>query len=362
MSNKEIISTRQFVWMLFGIITSFTALQIPGILIYHVGRDAWLSVIVAWFLDVLLAIVYAYMGLRFPGQNFVQYSITILGRIGGRIVGLMFPLFFLMVASLLMRAISILIETAAPESPMVVIFSIGCFIIAFVARKGIEIIARVCEILGPIYLFSLVALFLMAIPIVKIDRVQPFLMNGPYPFLSGSILILSFIGICIMMAMYIPVSNRPEKGFLAKFIAVSMGATMITALIFASIGVFGAEDAGNMTNPGLSLARTIKVGILERVEIVWLMVALGAGIMTSINLIWAFSVGFSQIIGLSSFKPLVYPATLIAIVLSIISFDNNPEVFDYAFYVLPVIAVIVETGLEMLLFAMAFILKKRGRV
>jgi len=42
--------------------------------------NAMVSLLLAWFLDVLLAIVYAYMGIRFPGQNMVQYSITILGK------------------------------------------------------------------------------------------------------------------------------------------------------------------------------------------------------------------------------------------------------------------------------------------
>lgn len=83
MQQKGIISTNQFVWMLFSVITSFTALQIPGMLIAHAGRDAWLAVASAWFLDVLLAMVYAHMGLRFPGQNCIQYSITILGKFAG---------------------------------------------------------------------------------------------------------------------------------------------------------------------------------------------------------------------------------------------------------------------------------------
>lgn len=110
MKQKGIISTNQYVWLLFSVITSFTALYIPGMLIFHAGRDSWLSVIGAWFLDVLLAIVYAYMGLRFPGQNMVQYSITVFGKYLGRIFGAIFPLFFLLVASLLMRSLGAMVS------------------------------------------------------------------------------------------------------------------------------------------------------------------------------------------------------------------------------------------------------------
>jgi Spore germination protein. len=69
MQEKDIISTKQYIWMLFSIITSFSTLQIVSMLISHAGRDSWLSVICAWFIDVVLAVVYAYMGLRFPGKT-----------------------------------------------------------------------------------------------------------------------------------------------------------------------------------------------------------------------------------------------------------------------------------------------------
>lgn len=106
MQEKGIISTNQFIWMLFIIITSVAALEVPEMLIMQAGRDAWLSIIGGWFLDVLLALVYAYMGIRFPAQNFVQYSITILGKYVGSLVGIIFPLFFLLVCILLQSSLA----------------------------------------------------------------------------------------------------------------------------------------------------------------------------------------------------------------------------------------------------------------
>lgn len=358
--KKEIISTNQFVWMLFSIITSFTALQIPSFLIFHAGRDAWLASIFAWFFDVLLAMVYAYMGVRFPGQNFVQYSITILGKYFGRIVGLMFPLFFMMVTALLMRAISTLINnTILPTTPMEIILFSGYILIAYAVKKGIEVIARTCELLGPLYLLSFIILFILIAPSLKINRLKPVLMDGFYPVFSGSIFILTFIGICIMMGMYIPICNHIENGFIAKFIAVTLGTLVICSLIIFCVCIFGAEQAGNMVNPGLMLARMVKIGnAIDRLEVIWFVVAIEAGIMTSVNLIWASSLGISQVIGLHSYKPIVYPVTLIAAVLSIVSFDSNVDVFNFAFYAYPFVGIFVETGLEIFLFIMAFVLKK----
>lgn len=362
MQEKGVISTNQFVWMLFCIITSFTALHIPRLLILQSRRDAWLAVILAWFLDVLLAIVYAYMGVRFPGQNMVQYSMTILGNKLGKIIGLAFPLFFLFVSSILQRELSIILFTAFfPRTPEIVILITSYIVVGYAAFKGMEVIGRVCEVLGPIYLFSLLGLFLFVIPDINIGRLKPQLELGILPALTGTPLILSYIGICIIMGMYIPICNHPENGFKAKFIAVCMGASMIALLVITSIGVFSYAQAKNMINTSLELARVIHFGgFFERVEAVWLLIAIGAAIVTSANMIWAFSLGVSQIAGLSTYKPLIIPAIFVSFIIGTTSFKNSMDFVTFAFYSYPPMAISVETGLEMFLFFAALVLKKKG--
>ena len=357
-----IINTKQYTWMLFVIITSFTAIQIPGLVIFQAGRDAWLSVIAAWFIDVMLALVYAYMGIRFPGENPVQYSSTILGKFLGKVAGLLFILFYLVVSTILMRGLSMqIINILLPQTPNEVIL-LGAFMVtAYIVRKGIEVNARICEIFGPLYLGSIIISFLLSLPFSHLIRLKPQLDQGFYPFLSGTPLILSFIGICVSMGWYSAVCNRPENGFLAKFSAVSMGLVMVNILVLICTGVFGAEQAGNMVNPGLQLTRLIHISTyFERMEVVWIVIAIGAGIMTAVNALWIFSLGIAQIVGLNTYKPLVYPVALIAFLLSVTSFPNNTVYLNFIFYVFPIIGILVESGLELFLFLTALILGKRG--
>lgn len=363
MSEKGIISTNQFVWMLFNIIASFATLEIPGMLIFHAGRDAWLSVAGAWVLDVLLAMVYAYMGLRFQGQSTVQYSISILGKYVGKVVGIIFPIFYILVASTLMRALSELIANFfLTKTPIIVTLAISYLVIAYGVKKGVEVIARTCEVLGPLYLLSLVVMFALLVPQLKIHRFKPILVQGAYPFLTGIPFILGFISICIIMGMYIPICNKPKNGFLAKFIAVTLGASMIGALICFSIGILGAEQAGNIVNPGIMLAKMIRIGdFFQRLEIIWFVVAVAAGTMASANLIWAFSLGISQVTGLNTYKPIIYPSVFFAFVLSLTMFKNVVELENFAFYSSMFISISVGTGLEMLLFITALISGKRGK-
>lgn len=362
MPEKGIINTKQFVWLLFIMITTFATMQIPGMLIMQAGRDAWLSVLSAWFLDVMLALVYAYMGIRFPGENFVQYSITILGKYLGRMVGICFPLFFLLVCTSLLRGLSQVVnDVFLPTTPLYVILVSSYLVSALIGRKGIEVIARMTEILGPLFFLSIVALSFLVLPSFHIARLKPQFDEGVAPFLTGAPLMLTSFGVCIIMAMYIPLCNRPENGFLAKFSAVSMGALVVGFVTALAVGIFGIEDAQYMRSPGLELAKMINFGnYFERVEMIWLLILVGSTIVASSSLLWAFGQGLAQIAGLKTYQPLIYPGALISLVLSIVSFPSSLQQTNFFHYTFPIVAAFVETGLELFLFAAALILHKRG--
>ena len=362
MPEKGIINTKQFVWLLFIIITSLAAMQIPGMLIMQAGRDAWLSVLSAWFLDVLLAIVYAYMGIRFPGENFVQYSITILGKYLGRMVGILFPLFFLLVATIVLRALSQIVNNVfLPTTPLNVILVSSFLVSALIGRKGLEVIARMTEVLGPLFFLSIVTLCFLVLPSFNIARLKPQFDEGVVPFLIGTPLMLTSFGVCIIMAMYIPLCNRPENGFLAKFSAVSLGALVVGLITAVSVGIFGIEDAQYMYSPGLQLAKMINFSnYLERVEMVWLLILVGSVIVASSSLFWAFGQGIAQIVGLKTYQPLIYPGALLSLVLCFVSFPSSLQQTNFFHYTFPIVAAFVESGLELFLFAAALILNKRG--
>lgn len=237
----------------------------------------------------------------------------------------------------------------------------GLFVAAYAARQGIEVIGRVTEVLGPLYLFSIIIVGLLVSPFAEFDRLKPQFDAGLSPFLIASPFMLSFYGVCIMMAMFIPICNRPENGFLAKFIAVSLGAVFVSIIVLLSIAVFGYEQAAQIRSPGLELTRMISYGnYLDRLEIIWMLLVTGAGIVASANLLWAFSLGMSQIFGLRTYKPLVYPAALLVGVLALTSYKSTMEQMRFIEYTFPIFAASVEAGLELFLFVVALVLNKRG--
>lgn len=67
-----------------------------------------------------------------------------------------------------MKSISMLLSNLIlPNTPMIVIMITGYIIAVYALEKGVEVIARVCEILGPVYLISLILLLAAVWPEVK---------------------------------------------------------------------------------------------------------------------------------------------------------------------------------------------------
>lgn len=135
-----------------------------------------------------------------------------------------------------------------------------------------------------------------------------------------------------------------------------MGAVFIGIVVVTAISVFGLGYTQHAYELAYQITRTTAV----RAEAIWLIVIIGAGIIASAMMIWAFSLGLSQIVGLKTYKPLIIPASMIASMICLIVPENTAQLMHYVNYAYPFIAVIVEFGIEIVLFILALTMNKRG--
>jgi spore germination protein KB len=183
-----------------------------------------------------------------------------------------------------------------PSTPIEVIPICGYIVVAYGARKGIEVIVRNAEFMSPIFVFSIILLALLLILNIHLEQLKPQWVHRMYPILTVSLYMFVFWGICIMMAMLTPMCNRPENGFLAKFTACTIGAFVTGIIVVVSIVVFGVEQTEVLIYPGLELSNLINIGeFFTRVEVVWMVIAVRTCIVTSACLIWAVSLGTAQL-------------------------------------------------------------------
>jgi spore germination protein KB len=360
MNNGNMIYTRQMVWLLFSLFTSFAVIKIPTYIITISGRDCWICIILAWVLDVLFGIVYAYMGIRFRGQNYIQHSISIWGKYIGRIPGAVLLLFFILFCVIASNGIAMLIsKMLLPRTPIIVIMIINIIAAAYSSKKGLKVLARFCEFIGPVFFVSLVILIIFVIPEFKVSSLEPQLTTGITQMAFGTYFVLSQLAICIILTMYIPFNDITENGFLAKTLASSLGSIIVLSISVFSVAVFGVNTAKQMLYPGFILARIIHIDYyIERLESFWLVIAITVSIITISTLIWVCSLGLAQITNNEDNNSLIYPVALLIFVLSVTAFSNDVEYINFSLFVYPIFPIIITT-FEFLLLITAVITKKK---
>lgn len=356
------ISTNQFVWMLVGIITSYSIAFVPGILLQVTQPDGLISILLAWGSDVALALVYAYMGLRFPRQTFVQYASTVLGPWLGKPVGLMFPLFFWFVSALLLRWSSeMLVDLFLPGTPTLVVLATTLLVVAYGARAGLETVARAAEVMAPLFILIIGVLLLLVAPQMRFEFVPPMLEDGWGPPLRGVPLVLSFLAICIMMGMFQAYQNEPHRAWFAKLSAVSIGSLVLAGIVLASIALLGPEAASASMYPDLAVVRVVAIGeFVERIDMLWMATALGAAVLSLSILLWATALGVSQTFGLKDYRPLVFPLAGLTLPVALILFEGQIEEVIFTETYFPIYALSVEAGLVILLWLVALARGIRG--
>ncbi|MBS4031784.1 MAG: endospore germination permease [Clostridiales bacterium] len=350
------ISGRQFTTLIFLIIVSITVLQVPPLLLGLAGQDSVLAVLIAVIIDGVVAAVLYFLGLRYPRKTFIQYSEDILGKIPGKFAAVIFIQFFLLVAALSIRGMSDFLVTIMPETPLTVFIIAFTLVSAFVARGGIESLARMSEIIAPVYIAAIVFLMALLLPEMDFSRVLPLFRYGAKPVIMASLLPASWFGICIIMAMFMAYHHRPEKTFTVKMTGVVMGASVLLLLLIACIAVLGVEYASMLSYPVYILARQISLAdFIERVEVIWVAVWLLAGFITISSLHYVSALGTAQLFGLREYRPLVLPLGIMLASFSFLIYPNAMSGVKFILQIFPFYALSIEGGLTTLLFLIALV-------
>lgn len=351
------ISTRQQVFLLFSLFTVPITFASPRILISMLKQDVWQAMLLAYFIDAVLAVVYYVLGLRYPQQTIVQYNETILGPWFGKLTGLIFVLFFGGMTAVILDTISNIINIVLmPETPTLV-FSLTILLVStYAINAGLEVIARLSEIIGPIIIFSLLMVILLNLNHTELENLLPVFQHPPLEVLKGSLLPSSLFGLCISMGTFMAYHNVPRETLKAKWIAITLGIILSIMSYLQMIAVLGVNVSSKQLYPMFRLAQMIQAGdIIERLESIMVFFWIAGSFIAICILYWESTLGLAQILKLKRYQSLT-PYTGGAILLiSVIGFRNATSKLVFINNVIPLVGVFVEIFLILFLFIVSFL-------
>jgi len=254
------ITTKQ----LFSLIVLF---EIGSAIIFAQGidakQDAWIAIAIALCVGFLLMWMYTELQKKFPNKNLAQIIIVLTGKVIGIPLILMFALYFFHISSLILVASEEIVGTTfLNETPRTVLCLIFMSTIIYILWLGIDVLAKIGELLLPYILVTILSIFILLFfsGRIAIVELSPVLSEGILPVLKAAFKVSSFpFGetIAFLMIWY----KIDNKGDIRKvsFWALGISGIILICTTTLMISVLGVHYTSISTIPLLKIIKLINV-------------------------------------------------------------------------------------------------------
>ncbi len=349
------------VLMMHPTIMASGLILMPSITALYAKQDAWIAPIIASAIGYLNVLLVYQLNKRYPGMTIVEYSQRIVGRIPGKIVGLILIFFYVHANGTIIREYGEFIHSSFLfHTPMAAIIGSMLVVCAFAVRGGLEVIARCAQLVEMFLFISLVATFSLLIPDFSLSNLLPVMEHGPAPSLKGAVVSSSFYSYFLLLAFVLPHLSEGNKGMKWGLYAVHLAVPTFVMLDLVPLLLYGGIT-GSLTYPLISAIRYISIGeMFDHLEAVVMAIYVG-GVFIKISVFfYAVVLGAAQWLGMSDYRPIVFPLALLLFSVSLWSVGSLQELSRYFATTRPFYALTVQTLIPVLLLAVA-LLRRQSR-
>lgn len=322
-------------------------------------QDAWMVNILGLLGGLIMIGIYTYISVLNPGKTLIDILRDAFGKFIGNVLAVLYIWYFLHLLSLILRSsIEFMNTTIYPETPTLFLAIVIMIVTAYAVKKGLEVMARISELLVPILIIAVLLLFFALISKYDINNFLPVLENGWSPVLKASFHMTAFpFAETIVLLMVFPHLNNKRNAFKVSFISCIIAGLILLLITSRDLMVLGPDMLARATNanfissklvPGVDIEALIATNML-----------IGTGIKICVCT-YAASMGIAQLFRFKDYKPFVIPVSVIGVALTMWIFDsllvkNSWEEEVYPYYAVPFQIII---PLAMLI---ASLIKKKGR-
>lgn len=339
---------------------SFTS---PAMTVQLVGTAGWYMNIIA-ALTTALFFSFTYRLLRrFPNQSFMEIYDTVLGKVPGSIVSLIFSAFLMFVAAINLREFTEVMKVfVLPESPpsfIIIVFLICVVVLSF---QGLETMARFAKFMIYILGAGIVLVIVLSITNFEISNVFPILGYGLDKTIKVGLLRSSIYGEVVLVGVMASSLHGPREIKRIGNSTILISCIIISIVLLAFILVFPYTTAPELVSPMYTMASYINLGeFLQRLDPIFVFLwNFGSFIEVSLVFYCAMLI-YAHVFRINDKRPLIFPMAVILFCLTLIP-DGISEVeaggvqftrtWGWIFYYLP----------PMITLFVASIRKKRGGV
>lgn len=320
LKDDDRITTFQMFVLIISAINAIEVLILPIDLALSVGPDGWAVLIGGHIISGIGLFFIVKLGLLFSDETFAEYTPKILGRFLGVPIVLVAVLFWILISARIVRQFGDFIELILPQTSIEVLIITMLLVVAYVIRHGIEPIARVAEILFPIFVAILGLLVLVAMFEMDFGSLMPVLHSSPKTIAWESIKSAFSLEGQEIPLMLLPFMAIPQRAYKAVFGALAFNMVLRISLFVATIGIFGVELVKTLVWPVEELTRSIMVGgnVVGRFDSVFTALWVSVAFSSIFIFLYLASLTISRVMKFREQSMMVFPLLPVVFVISLI--------------------------------------------
>ncbi|SFM08550.1 spore germination protein KB [Paenibacillus sp. 1_12] len=327
MSKQESVSSVQMSMLFLFFLTGASIVIIPAPLTNIAGNGAWISLLIAFAMGILLLAGILYLYRQFPGQSLIECSRLMLGNTLTTLLLIPFTaVMFWNVAGIVIEIVTFFKSTMLKETPTYAISTLFFVTIALTALAGIEVMARMASVLLALMFGFIVVIWLLVGNLYHPEYLLPVMPDGIGPILNAAYIAYGFpYSELVVFAMILPYIRKKDTPKVGKhlYLAIIVNAMTLLASIIFSIMVLGPLS-GDLKYSLYQLARLIFIQeIIERIEsIIGISLIVGFYFKAAILLFILMRV-LAQMLRLENERLLVLPVAFVCLLLSLTTYTKE---------------------------------------
>lgn len=318
------------------------------------SQDAWMSIIVACGIAMLVALLATQTSKLQPALTLVESSQKILGSWLGKLVIVTYIIQWYTIIPIVLRQFSDLAQVMLlQKTPKEAIIALMVLLIVYVTYiGGIEGVGRCSEFLGPIILIMVAVVLVANIFNVHGSQILPvYADSGMLKIVKGAFAPASYLGHSIeylMLASF--VKQQPHKSSYV-FWAVLLASFMVLVTTVTIICTIGSTLASTMWYPFFELARKISLfGFIDNFDAVPVVVWIASVFIKLSVYFFVACYGTAKFLNIRNWRNLIWILAPVMFAFALIPQDVSQASTNYLInYWVPIALPINMLGLPLLL-------------
>jgi spore germination protein KB len=307
------ISQRQLAFLFFTILIGTMFFHNPQIVVGTTGQDGWIAYLIASFWGILVALVMVALGQRFPDQTLTGYIPNILGKPLGKILSLLYTIWFLFIGGGVLAQFANFMNTTIMASTPKMVFIITFVAIAYYAvNLGLETFVRVNELLLWVIVIAIILVVTLPYELMDLRRMLPVGQMSIGKLVATSLIAGSWRGEVMLVGMFLPALVTLKNTARNMIETVFLVGVMLIAVEISLVTVFGAHLVGDIEVPVFALARMISTArVLDRLEALVLIIWVFATFIKICAFLYCTARATADTMGFQEFRFLLLPISLL---------------------------------------------------